>query len=75
VLVVGSVATGLHVVGSRGELGLPAAARRMCGITPGPPVLLAASLSHGVLMVHSTAAVARLLADWYTSLTAGCDGG
>jgi len=47
VLLVGSVATGLHVVGSRGELGLPAAARRMCGITPGLPVLLAASLSYG----------------------------
>ena len=44
VVVVGSTPAGLHVVGDRGELGLPAPARRMCGITQGPPVLLVAAL-------------------------------
>jgi hypothetical protein len=75
VLVIGRAATGSDLVGSRGELSLPAAARRMCGIEPGPPVLLAASLSKGVLVVHPIAVVARLLADWYTRVSAGADGG
>jgi hypothetical protein len=75
VLLIGRAATGLHTVGSRGELSLPTAARRMCGITPGPPVLLAASLTEGVLVVHPMPVVARLLADWYTRLTAGRDDG
>jgi hypothetical protein len=44
VVVVGSNPAGLHVVGDRGERGLPAAARRMCEITSGPPVLLVAAL-------------------------------
>jgi hypothetical protein len=43
VLVVGSKLGGLHVVGSRGVLTLPAAARSMCGIEPGVPVVLLAS--------------------------------
>ena len=75
VVVLGSSATGLHVVGSRGEVCVPVAVRRMCGIAPGSPVLLAASLSRGVLMVHPTAVVAKLLADWYARLGEGCDGG
>src|SRR5262249_36647075 len=65
VRVIGHAATGLHTVGRRGELSLPTAARRMCGIEPGPPVLLAASPSGGVLVVHPIAVVARLLAAWY----------
>jgi hypothetical protein len=70
VLVVGSAPAGLHAVGDRGELGLPASARRMCGITPGPPVLLVAALPHDVLVVHPAHLIAQLLADWY-STTAG----
>jgi hypothetical protein len=75
VVLIRSVATGLHLVGGRGELSLPAAARRMCGIEPGPPVLLAASPSEGVLVVHPITVVARLLAAWYTRVSAGCRGG
>jgi hypothetical protein len=75
VLLVGSVATGGQLVGGRGELSLPAAACRMCGITPGSPVLLAASVPEGVLMVHPILAVARLLADWYARLEVGSGGG
>lgn len=68
VLVVGSAPAGLHVVGDRGELGLPAAARRMCGITVGPPVLLVAALPRDVLVVHPAHLIAQLLADWYTTM-------
>jgi bifunctional DNA-binding transcriptional regulator/antitoxin component of YhaV-PrlF toxin-antitoxin module len=67
VLVVGSAPAGLHVVGERGDLGLPAAARRMCGITPGPPVLLVAALPQDVLIVHPAHLIAGLLADWYAA--------
>ena len=66
-LVVASTPAGLHVVGDRGELALPAAARRMCGITPGLPVLLVAALPHDVLVVHPAHLIAQLLADWYTT--------
>jgi len=55
----------LHAVGDRGELALPAAARRMCGIATGPPVLLVAALPHDVLAVHPAHLIAGLLADWY----------
>jgi hypothetical protein len=65
--VLGSTPAGLHVVGDRGELGLPAPARQMCGITPGLPVLLVAALPHDVLVVHPAHLIAQLLADWYTT--------
>jgi hypothetical protein len=68
VLVVGSEPAGLHLVGDRGELGLPAAGRRMCGIAPGLPVLLVAALPHDVLVVHPAQLIAQLLADWYTTM-------
>jgi hypothetical protein len=74
VLVVGSAPGGLHMVGDRGELGLPVAARRMCGITPGPPVLLAAALPRDVLLVHPAYLVAGLLADWYAARVGGRGG-
>jgi hypothetical protein len=73
VLPVGSVATGQQVVGGRGELSLPAAAdvRHHTG-----PAGTAGRLPVArVLMVHPIAVVARLLSDWYTTLTAGSDGG
>ena len=73
VLVVGSAPAGLHVVGDRGELGLPAAARRMCGITVGLPVLLVAALPRDVLVVHPAHLIAQLLADWYTTLAGDRD--
>ena len=62
VLVVGSKPGGLHVVGSRGVLTLPAAARSMCGIQPGGAVVLLASPTQNVLVVHPASTVTRLLA-------------
>jgi hypothetical protein len=56
-------------------LGLPTAARRMCAITSQSPVLLVACPARGVLMIHPTFVVARLLAELYTNLKAGADGG
>jgi hypothetical protein len=41
ILVIVTAPAGRHAVGSRGELPLPAAARRMCGIVAGQPLLLA----------------------------------
>jgi hypothetical protein len=62
-LVIVSASAGRQMVGSRGELPLPAAARKMCGIAAGDAVLLAAFPSADLLMIHAARAVARLLAD------------
>lgn len=50
-------------------LPLPAAARRMCGIEPGPPLVLAAAVADQLLVVHPVVTVARLLAGHYRDLT------
>jgi hypothetical protein len=52
---------GAHLVGSRGDLVLPAAARTMCGITVAEPVVLAAYPTHGVVVVHPVSTAARLI--------------
>jgi bifunctional DNA-binding transcriptional regulator/antitoxin component of YhaV-PrlF toxin-antitoxin module len=67
-LVVGSSATGRHTVGSRGGIRLPAAARRICGIEPGPPVLLIASIPLDVLVVHPASTVAWLILQHHARL-------
>jgi hypothetical protein len=46
----------------------------MCGILPGPPVLLVAVLPRDVLIVHPAHLIAGLLADWYTSRAGDRDG-
>ncbi|WP_406045820.1 hypothetical protein OG799_15860 [Micromonospora sp. NBC_00898] len=51
-LLLTSAAAGSHRVGPRGELHLPGGARRMCGIDPGQPLLLAAMVAHDLLMIH-----------------------
>jgi bifunctional DNA-binding transcriptional regulator/antitoxin component of YhaV-PrlF toxin-antitoxin module len=68
VLVAASTPRGLHVVGSRGVLTLPAAARSMCGIEPGVPVVLLASPAENVLVVHPASTVTRLLAQHHGRL-------
>lgn len=67
-IVVASVPGGRHRIDDRGALALPAAARRMCGIEPGPPVVLAAAVDQQLLLVHPAASVARLLADHHRSV-------
>jgi hypothetical protein len=70
-IVVQPAPTGPHVLDHRGALHLPAAARRMCGINPGPPVVLAASIPDNLLVIHPTEVVARLLATRYVDLLGG----
>ncbi|MDG9674698.1 hypothetical protein [Micromonospora sp. DH14] len=60
-----------YQVGSRGELPLPASARQMCRIEPGQPVLLAAFITHDLLVVHPVGTVARLLTDLHRQLAGG----
>jgi bifunctional DNA-binding transcriptional regulator/antitoxin component of YhaV-PrlF toxin-antitoxin module len=67
-IVVASALAGRHIIDGRGGLPLPAAARRMCGIEPGPPLILAATVAEQVLIIHPAATVARLLAAYYTDL-------
>jgi hypothetical protein len=62
-LIIGSAPAGRHAVGSRGELPLPATARRMCAIAAGQPLLFAALVAYDLLVIHPARTVARLLAD------------
>jgi hypothetical protein len=70
-LVIASARAGEHVVGSRGELPLPASARQMCAIAPGQPLLLAALVAHDLLVIHSASTVARLLTDLHAQVIRG----
>lgn len=70
-LVIASAGAGQHVVGSRGELPLPASVRQMCAILPGQPLLLAALVAHDLLVIHPAVTVARLLVDRHAQVIGG----
>jgi hypothetical protein len=59
---------GVTAVGVRGLIGLPAAARRTCGIEAGSIVLLAALILHQTLVIHPAAEVVRLLRHTHTRI-------
>ncbi|GAA5108147.1 hypothetical protein GCM10025762_13520 [Haloechinothrix salitolerans] len=59
---------GWYRIDGRCGVTLPAAARRMCGIDPGPPLVLAAAVADQLLVVHPVGTVARLLAGHYRDL-------
>ena len=67
-LVIRSVSGGAHHVDDRGALALPAAARRMCGIAIGPPVVLVAAVPEQTVLIHPAAIVTRLLTSHYRTL-------
>jgi hypothetical protein len=74
-IVIAPAPAGRHIIDRRSGLPLPAAVRRMCGIKPGPPLVLAAAVADQVLVIHAAATVARLLAAHYTDLlTQACEG-
>jgi hypothetical protein len=75
ILVIVPAPAGRHVVGSRGELPLPSAVRKMCGVVAGQPLLLAAFPSQDLLVIHPARTVARLLADLHVqAIGGGCAG-
>jgi hypothetical protein len=53
--------TGLHTLGPAMELTIPAAARRLCGIAEGSRVLLAASPTQHLLVLHPETTITALL--------------
>ncbi|WP_327041351.1 hypothetical protein OG400_29760 [Micromonospora ureilytica] len=61
-------AEGAHAVGTREELPLPAAARHLCGIAPGEPVLLAALPRQNRLVAHPSNTIAAVLADLHARI-------
>jgi bifunctional DNA-binding transcriptional regulator/antitoxin component of YhaV-PrlF toxin-antitoxin module len=67
-IIIAATPDGPHTVDPRGGLGLPASLRRLCGIEPGPPLILAAAIQAQVLIVHPAATMATLLAAHYTDL-------
>jgi hypothetical protein len=72
-IAIASVHGGRHRGDDRGALALPAAARRMCGITISRPVILLAAVHQQILVVHPAATVAGLLAARYTTLIGARD--
>ena len=70
-IVVAAVPDGLYAVDGRGAVGLPAPLRRLCGIAPGLPVVLAAVVAEQVLIVHPPAILSGLLSAHYTSILKG----
>ncbi|WP_157744390.1 hypothetical protein [Micromonospora viridifaciens] len=66
-------ADGKHLVGAREELPLPAAARHLCGITPGQPVLLAAFHGRNLIVVHPSNTITTLLADLHAHILGALD--
>ncbi|MBM0275148.1 hypothetical protein [Micromonospora tarensis] len=61
-------AEGAHVVGTREELPLPAAARHLCGIATGEPALLAALPRQNRIVVHPSNTIAAVLADLHARI-------
>ncbi|MFG2044989.1 hypothetical protein [Dactylosporangium sp. NPDC048998] len=62
------------MVGTRGALAIPAAARQLCAIATGEPVVLVADLGCGVLTIHPARTVARMLAELHTRRAGGGHG-
>jgi hypothetical protein len=67
-IVMMGAADGAHRIDARGAVALPAAARRMCGIPTGSPVVLVAIVHRQLLIVHPARTVARVLAAHHTGL-------
>jgi hypothetical protein len=68
VIVIRSLAGGGHHMDDRRALALPVAARRMCGIAIGPPVVLVAAVPEQTVLIHPAITVIRLLAAHYRTL-------
>lgn len=60
-IVITASTTGLHSLGPNTELTIPAAARRLCGITDGSRILLAACPDQQLLVLHPETTIATLL--------------
>jgi hypothetical protein len=69
-ILIAATATGLHTIDDRGAIKLPATLRRLCNITYGPPLVLAAAVPEQVMVVHPGIVVADMLASHYTHLIA-----
>jgi hypothetical protein len=67
-ILVHATPTGLHTIGARGEVTLPAAARALCDIPANSRVVPAAVPSENVLLVHPPETVASLLCAHYTTM-------
>lgn len=66
---------GRFVIDSRGQVFLPAALRTLFSVGTGDRVVLVAAPGSGVLIVHSVAVVAELLAEFYAQAAGDADVG
>jgi hypothetical protein len=67
-IMVGHAPLSAHVIGARGAIAIPVAARQLCALTNGTPVLLLAYIEHSRLLVISAADAARVLTTHYAHL-------
>jgi hypothetical protein len=70
-LVVRAQPDGAIRLSTHGHLRLPAPVRRWCGLVPGDRVLLAADLAEDRLVVHTPAALERMIAQAHEALRSG----
>ena len=73
--VIGAAARGQHLVGSRGDLALPASARDLLSLDPGATVVLMTAPRHHVLVVHPAAVITDLLSEHYARQQGADDDG
>jgi hypothetical protein len=57
-ILIANTPTGLHTIDHRGAIKLPTTLRRVCNITYGPPLVLAAAVPEQVMVVHAGIVVA-----------------
>jgi hypothetical protein len=67
VVVLRRSARGLHVVPKKRSLVIPSIARQTCGIQAGDSLLLVAAPQHGVLLIHPTAVVDKMMRLYHES--------
>lgn len=67
-ILIANTPTGQHTIDHRGAIKLPSTLRRLCNITYGPPLVLAAAVPDQVMVVHPATVVADMLASHYTHL-------
>ncbi|MBB5157395.1 AbrB/MazE/SpoVT family DNA-binding domain-containing protein [Saccharopolyspora phatthalungensis] len=58
---------GLHTLHTKRCVALPARARAQCGLRAGDQVLLAAAPDHGVLIVHTLAALDAMIIHYHNT--------
>jgi bifunctional DNA-binding transcriptional regulator/antitoxin component of YhaV-PrlF toxin-antitoxin module len=70
-VVIRTSAEGVFALNARGHVPVPVAVRRWCAVRTGDRVLLAAAPEHGVLVVHTMAALDAMVERYHAAMAGG----